>query len=135
MAGWIKVDDTWVEVQASVGSSVGYDRPVVVERTLSGRRRAQVAPAAFREWQVRLGVADAATLTVWERFVDGSYGVGPFEWVDPLKAAVAGPGSPPAGAEVRLVVVLGFGRTDLVATEDQALTSLTVTLSEVGPSV
>lgn len=144
MAGYLRVADTWLQVRhVAVGHQVDYQRHVVIQTTLSQRRRAQVAPGpAHRDWQVRLGMATTENLRLWERLVDGMYGIGPFDWVDPFKAAAAeaanGPspdGGPPPGALARPVVVASVVRADRRAVRDQQITAITITLSEVGPGV
>lgn len=140
MPGYLQIDDTWVPVEGiSVPQSVDYQLRVVIEETLKGRRQAQVAHRpAHRDWRVRLGLANATTLRLWERLVDGSYGIGPFYWVDPFAAAAAGPpelDGPPHTAVIRPVVITDLGRADRRVTNTQQVTAITVTLSTVGLGV
>lgn len=70
-----------VQVPGTASEDVSREDRYVVEKTVEGRRRAQVRPASPRSWSVDVPLGSGTDISGLEAFAWGAWGRGPWQWI------------------------------------------------------
>lgn len=70
-----------VQVPGTASEDVSREDRYIIERTVEGRRRAQVRPVSPRSWSVDVPLGTGAYTSDLEAFAWGAWGNGPWHWV------------------------------------------------------